>query len=38
MSNSKITVAVTVHEEVKKVWDYYTTPSHIVNWNFAHPS
>jgi len=38
MSNSKITVAATVNEEVNKVWDYYTNPAHIVNWNFAHPS
>lgn len=38
MSNSKITVAVTVHAEVNKVWDYYTNPSYIINWNFADPS
>lgn len=37
MSN-KITVKTNVNAEVKKVWDYYTNPMHIINWNFAHPS
>lgn len=38
MSNSKITVQATIKAESKKVWDYYTNPDHIVNWNFADPS
>ncbi len=38
MSNSKITVEATINAAVNKVWDYYTNPIHIVNWNFAHPS
>lgn len=38
MSDSKITVKATIDAEPKKVWDYYTNPTHIVNWNFADPS
>lgn len=38
MSNSKITVQAIIDADTKKVWDYYTNPSHIVNWNFADPS
>ena len=37
MSN-RITVAATIHADVKKVWDYYTQPEHITQWNFAAPS
>lgn len=33
----KITVQATVAADRKKVWDYYTNPEHIVNWNFASP-
>ena len=37
--DNKITVTATINAEVKKkVWDYYTNPTHIVNWNFADPS
>jgi len=35
MSNSKITVEAVVNADVKKVWDYYTNPDHIIHWNFA---
>ncbi len=35
---SKISVTATIKADVKKVWDYYTNPRHIVNWNFADPS
>lgn len=35
MNSEKITVQATIASEIKKVWDYYTNPSHIVNWNFA---
>lgn len=38
MSHSKITVSASVHADSKKVWDYYTEPKHIINWNFADPS
>ena len=34
----KIIVEVTVQASVEKVWDAYTNPSHIINWNFADPS
>jgi len=37
MSN-KITITATVNADVKKVWDYYTQPEHIIKWNFADPS
>ena len=36
--NNKITVSATINADVKKVWDYYTNPIHIINWNFAEPS
>jgi len=36
--DNKITVTATINADVKKVWDYYTNPTHIVNWNFADPS
>ncbi|HQE11273.1 MAG TPA: SRPBCC domain-containing protein [Flavipsychrobacter sp.] len=35
---NKITVSANIEAPSAKVWDYYTNPSHIVNWNFAHPS
>ena len=38
MSQSKITIQATVNADSKKVWDCYTNPKHIVNWNFADPS
>jgi uncharacterized protein YndB with AHSA1/START domain len=34
----KITVEATIDADKSKVWDYYTNPKHIVNWNFADPS
>ena len=37
MSN-KISVTATINADAKKVWDCYTNPKHIVNWNFADPS
>jgi len=36
--DNKITVTTTINADAKKVWDYYTNPKHIVNWNFADPS
>jgi uncharacterized protein YndB with AHSA1/START domain len=38
MESEKITVKVTVLAEKQKVWDYYTQPEHITQWNFADPS
>ncbi|QTE23124.1 SRPBCC domain-containing protein [Polaribacter cellanae] len=35
---NEIKVSATIEADVKKVWDYYTNPKHIVNWNFADPS
>ena len=35
---NKITVTSTISADAKKVWDYYTRPEHITNWNFADPS
>jgi uncharacterized protein YndB with AHSA1/START domain len=36
--NQKIKVNATINTDLNKVWDYYTNPKHIVNWNFADPS
>lgn len=30
-----ITVRASVNAPLQKVWDYFTQPEHIVNWNFA---
>jgi uncharacterized protein YndB with AHSA1/START domain len=38
MTTTKITIQSTVLADIKKVWDYYTQPEHITNWNFADPS
>jgi uncharacterized protein YndB with AHSA1/START domain len=38
MKATKITVSATINAPVDKVWDSYTNPNHIVNWNFADPS
>lgn len=38
MNPEKITVAATIAANPKKVWDYYTQPEHITQWNFADPS
>lgn len=38
MSSTKITVQATIKAGIKKVWDYYTNPKHIIHWNFADPS
>ncbi|MBN2440728.1 MAG: SRPBCC family protein [Spirochaetales bacterium] len=32
---SKITVEVIVKSPVEKVWEYWTSPEHVINWNFA---
>lgn len=38
MGQPKITVEAIIKADKNKVWDYYTNPTHIVNWNFADPS
>jgi uncharacterized protein YndB with AHSA1/START domain len=35
MSTEKITVQAIVNALKDKVWDYYTNPGHITQWNFA---
>lgn len=34
---TKITVQTTVNSPRQTVWDYFTNPKHIVNWNNASP-
>ena len=34
----KITVTAKISAELQKVWDFYTQPEHITQWNFADPS
>ncbi|MGU3376270.1 SRPBCC family protein [Chryseobacterium sp. M5A1_1a] len=36
--NHKITVSATINADAKKVWNYYTNPEYITQWNFADPS
>ncbi len=31
----RITVKTSVQAELDKVWNYWTEPKHITNWNFA---
>lgn len=31
-----IKIDITILAPVQKVWDYYNTPEHIMQWNFAH--
>lgn len=38
MTKTKITVTAAVAADKQKVWDYYTLPEHITQWNFADPS
>lgn len=35
MSNQQISVSATIQADLKKVWNHYTNPDHIINWNFA---
>jgi uncharacterized protein YndB with AHSA1/START domain len=32
-----ITVQSNIHAPVEKVWEYFTNPQHVINWNFAMP-
>lgn len=38
MEHQCISVSATIHADKKTVWNYYTDPVHIVQWNFADPS
>src|SRR5690349_3457141 len=38
MNPTKITVETTIRADKDKVWDFYTNPDHITQWNFADPS
>ncbi|MEQ8241486.1 MAG: SRPBCC domain-containing protein, partial [Cyclobacteriaceae bacterium] len=35
MNRDKIKIHSEIFANRNKVWDYYTNPIHIVNWNFA---
>lgn len=35
MNTTKITIDATISAGTKKVWDFFTSPSHITKWNFA---
>jgi len=35
MNAGKITIQTSISADRKKVWEYYTSPKHIINWNFA---
>lgn len=34
----KIVINTLISADKQKVWDYYTMPKHITQWNFADPS
>ena len=38
METIKIVVSATISAPLEKVWDSYTNPKHIINWNYADPS
>lgn len=35
MTDNKITIKASISADGKKVWNYYTLPEHITQWNFA---
>lgn len=35
MNTTKITIQAIISSERQKVWEYYTNPNHIIQWNFA---
>jgi uncharacterized protein YndB with AHSA1/START domain len=35
IEKTNITVGVTIHSPVEKVWELWTNPKHIVHWNSA---
>lgn len=38
MTNQKVNIQASIQAPLKKVWDYYTEPAHITQWNFADSS
>ena len=30
-----VTMAIKINAPVKKVWDLWTDPKHVIHWNFA---
>ena len=36
--NNQITISSVVKADKNKAWEYYTSPEHITQWNFADPS
>jgi uncharacterized protein YndB with AHSA1/START domain len=38
MPIEKITVHAVLPVDQDNVWEFYTNPNHITQWNFAHPS
>lgn len=38
MTHERMTITASVQADRKKVWDCYTSPEHITQWNFADPS
>lgn len=35
---NQVTVQTEVNQPIEQVWDLFTNPKHIINWNFAHES
>ncbi|MFN3196487.1 MAG: SRPBCC family protein [Chlorobiota bacterium] len=35
MGKNRITVQCTINSDIDKVWESWTKPDHIINWNFA---
>ena len=35
--NNIIEISITVDKPINVVWEYWTKPEHIINWNFASP-
>lgn len=33
--SDKVKIEATIAADIDKVWDYWTQPEHIMNWNFA---
>lgn len=38
MIRDQLVVQTTIAADKQKVWNYYTQPEHITQWNFAQPS
>lgn len=33
--NNKLTVSCNIDTPIENVWDYFTSPKHVIGWNFA---